>query len=223
VTRTDVVVPAHLVAGLQVPALALTTGEATVEWVALPISRWRFVRRPALLLPLDPRRARRARRYQRMTPLFLAVVALGLLAAAIVWFTGVRLPTVTPYVLGGIYLLLGLPPIGGAPPRQAPFRTPAGDVRISGMPVEVAREWAARNAGVTVTDEPSPRRYSRRFYATWAAGLVSGGVALAVLFANDGREEPLLLWAVVAAALLTGASMALKTLPPGYVRWEDPE
>jgi hypothetical protein len=223
VTRTDLVVPADLVAGLDMPALALTTGEATVEWVALPISRWRFARRPALRVPLDPRSARRARRYLRIGPWVLIVAALDVVAGAVVVFTDARLPSATPFFFSSLFVLLSVPWIGGAPPRQGPVRTPAGDVRIPAVPVEVARQWAARNPGVIVTDEPSPRRHARRYYATWALGLLAGGGALAVVFANDGREESVLLWAVAAAALIAGVTMALKTLPPGYIRLEDPE
>ncbi|GAA0421337.1 hypothetical protein Aca07nite_10550 [Actinoplanes capillaceus] len=41
--------------------------------------------------------------------------------------------------------------------------------------------------------------------------------------ANDGREQSLAIWAVVAAVLVSGVRTALKTLPLGYIRWEPRE
>jgi hypothetical protein len=95
-----------------------------------------------------------------------------------------------------------------------PYRTRLGDLRIPGVPVEVAREWVARNPGVTATDEPAPRPHSRRFYTAWSVGLLLAAAGLLVVLANDGREDFILLWMLAPVLLLTAVAMALKTQSP---------
>jgi hypothetical protein len=217
VRRTNVVVPADLVAGLSVPPLAVTTGEAATEWVDLPVGRWRWQRRPAQRLPLDPRSARRARRYLRIPPWYPIVPLLGWLAVLVVGLHSSNDAPLIPLVLLALW---SLPALGAALPRQTPVRTALGDLRLSGLPIGVAQQWAALNTGVTLTDEPEPRRYSRSFYTALAISLLAIGGALGALLANDGRGDSALLWITVVALVAAGIWTALKTLPRGYISFE---
>jgi hypothetical protein len=217
--RTDLVVPAHLVAGLRIPPLAVTTGEAAVVWVDVPISIWRFRRRPAQRLPLDAGSARRARRYLRFTVWSLPVSLMTLLANTTFFFWRPGAPVALFAVYAG-GLVLALPSLGGRLPSQSPRRGPHGGLRIPDVPVEVAQQWRDLNPGVTVTDQPAPAAHSRRFYAGWSAGLLVTAVVLFVVLAHDGREDFVLFWVAAAALFVAGCAAAFKLLPPGYIRLE---
>ncbi|MEV4350414.1 hypothetical protein AB0J83_38655 [Actinoplanes sp. NPDC049596] len=204
----DLVVPASALPGLQIPPLAVTDGSAGPEWVDVPMSIWRFRRRPAQRLPVDARTARSVRRYVRLAPLSLPISAIGL----ILLFVAVR--------EGSALALLGalIGPVwdsvqGRGLPQQQPVRTHLGDLRIPGVPLEVAMEWIALNPGVRVTDEPAPRAHSRRFYASWAIGLVAASFALSVVLAGDGREDNFVLWMLVPALFIAGVWAATQTAP----------
>jgi hypothetical protein len=220
VIRTDLVVPAPLVSSVRAPALSVTTGGTDVEWVEIPASRWWFKRRPVQRLPLDPRSARRARRYLRWEP-WSSVARLVVLLASL------AVNAFHPSALGGpitlvVWLVLiawSLPYVSGALPRQSPYRTAAGDLRIPEVPIEVAKQWVELNPGVVPTIEPVPRRRPRRWYATWSTVLLLAAVASFTLLANDRREDSGLVWLAAVALLLVGAATALKTLPPGYIRF----
>ena len=223
--RTDLAVPAHLVAGLRIPSLSVTNGEADVEWVEVPSSRWWFRRRPAQRLPLDPRSARRARRYLRRAPwsvpirlvLFLVVIGAG-------WgqLQGAGyLTTTTPLAVVVIFnLVWNLADVGGELPPQTPRRDRHGNLRIRNVPLVVAQQWQDLNSGLTTSEEPASRPHSRRFYAAWSAALLLAAVALGAVLANDGRDDFILLVAAVPALFLAGCAAALKLLPPGYIRFE---
>ncbi|MEU4218741.1 hypothetical protein [Actinoplanes sp. NPDC026623] len=213
--RTDLVVPSELVAGLQIPALAITDGAADPDWVEVSLSTWRFRRRPSLRLPLDPRSAGKARRDRRLAPWSPLPVLIALAAWSAATFGDLSRPgnLVAITVAGGVPVAWSLLRPRGLP-RQVPYRTRLGDLRIPQVPVEVAREWAARNPGVTATDEPAPRQHTRRFYAAWSVGLLLAAAGLLVVLANDGREDFILLWMLAPVLLLTAVSMALKTQSP---------
>ena len=220
--RTDLAVPAHLVDGLRIPALSVTDGEADVEWVEVPMSGWRFRRRPAQRLPLDPRSARRARRYVRLAPWSLPislVMPLAVISAAAGPLRGDAGALVTCVVVI-LHFGWNLAAVSGELPPQTPRRDRQGALRIPGVPLEVARQWEDQNPGVTTSDQPAPRPRSTRFYAAWSAGLLLTAVALGVVLANDGQEDFILLWAAVPTLFLGGCALALKLLPPGYIRFE---
>ena len=221
--RTDIVVPADRVADLRIPPLAVTTGAPGPEWADVPMSVWRFKRRPALRLPLDPESAKRARRYVRLAVWAPLVVIVSQLAWAGVLLSDAARPVELAALLVASVVLVGsqLVPTGRLP-RQTPYRTSSGDVRIPGVPVEVAQRWIEQNPGVTATDDPAPRPHSRRFYAAWSAGLLAGAVGLAVVLATNGREDFIALWLLVPVLIVAGASMAGRMLPPGYVAFERP-
>lgn len=221
VNRIDLLVPAHLVAGLRIPALAITDGTADPDWVEVSLSRLRYRRQPSQLVPMDSRSAGRVRRYARLEPWALVAQLVGLSAWSIVAFGDLSgaARTVTPALACGTWLLSMLALRGL--PRDLPFRTRDGDLRIPQVPIEVAHQWVGQNPGVIATAEPAPRRHSRRFYARWAIGLPVAAAVLAVVLANDRREDPILLWMLLPAFLLTGIVMLVKTLPlarPGAVR-----
>jgi len=220
--RLDVVVPAHLVAGLHIPPFAVTTGETGVAWVEIPTSSWRFRRREVQRLPLDPRSARRARRYLWLTPWSL-LVSFGMLlayGAVVVGWSGGSAGTVGYFAISCGVLALSLPPVGGQLPPQTPRRDRRGDLRIPDVPIGVAEQWLHLTPGVTITDQPAPRPRSQRFYAAWSASLLLMAVALSVVLSNDGREDFVLFWAAVPALFLAGLVAAFKLLPPGYVQFE---
>jgi hypothetical protein len=217
--RTDLVVPARLVPGLRMPGLSVTTGGADVEWVEIPTGRWVFKRRPAQRLPLDPRSARRARRYLRWKPWVSAawpVVVLGWAGLNASGLTALSRPVA--FIGSLVLVVLSMPYVSGALPRQLPYRTAAGDLRLPDVPIEVAKQWVELNPGVVPTIEPEPRPRPRRWYATWATVLLVPAIVLFVVLAGDGREDSGLLWLGVLVLLVTGGAAALKTLPPGYIR-----
>ncbi|GGN36445.1 hypothetical protein FHR83_006373 [Actinoplanes campanulatus] len=219
--RTDLVVPARLVQGLRIPSLSVTTGGAEVHWVEVPTSRWRFMRRPAQRLPLDPRSARLARRYLRVEPwasLARLVMLLGWVTVEVVSPSALTLPI---GIIFWLTLIVGsIPQFSGVLPRQSPYRTAAGDLRVPQVPIEVAKQWVELNPGVVPTIEPVPRPRSRRWYATWSTVLLVSAIVLFTVLANDGREDSALIWVVVLSLFFIGVATALKTLPPGYIRFE---
>lgn len=199
---------------LHIPALAITNGAADPEWAQVPLSRWRFQRSPSQRLPLDPRTAKSVRRYTRLAPWSLlttlvAVAAWSALAFADLSSSGrtAAIAVAWSAILWSLLEQRGLP-------RHLPYRTRSGDLRIPQVPVEVADRWVAHNPGVIATDEPAPPAHSRRFYAIWAAGLLTASAGLAVVMATNGRVDSVLLWMLMPVLLFTGISMALKAQPP---------
>ncbi|MFD0523118.1 hypothetical protein [Paractinoplanes durhamensis] len=81
--RTDLVIPAAAVAGLQIPPLAVTDGTADPVWVDVPLYRRRIKPPPTQRLPFDPRSARVVRRYFWLAP-WSALLAVILIA---VWLS----------------------------------------------------------------------------------------------------------------------------------------
>jgi hypothetical protein len=211
--RIDLVVPSELVGRLVIPPLAVTDGTADPEWADVPMSRWRFRRRPSMRLPLDPRAARSTRWFVRAAP-WSALPVLAGLGALAAWDTG-HLPLTggaAPVMLAsiGVSSLLN----GRGLPEQVPLRTRSGDVRLPAVPLRVAHEWVAANPGVIATDEPAPRAHSPRFYAWWCVGLVVAGLGLGAVLAGDGREDPDLLWLLAAGMFVVGLPLAWKIAPP---------
>ncbi|UQU66857.1 hypothetical protein COUCH_11555 [Couchioplanes caeruleus] len=204
--------------------MAVTDGAADLEWVEVPVGRWAFQRRPSQRLPLDPRTAKRTRRYVQLAPWSLLtglVTLVAWLAAVLVDVTpSIRL---TAVVVAGADQLVWLLVRRGLP-RQIPYRTRFGDLRIPEVPAEVAQQWISQNPGVTATDEPPPRPHSRRFYAGWSVGLVAAAIGLTVVLANDGREDFILFWVLVPVLFVAGVSMALKAQPQSKAdpRWTWP-
>ncbi|MFD0523117.1 hypothetical protein [Paractinoplanes durhamensis] len=80
-----------------------------------------------------------------------------------------------------------------------------------------------RNPAVIATDDPPPHAHTRRFYIGWASGLLPASILLAVVLANDGREDSIVLWMLVPVLFFTGIGMALKIPEPAkpgtVVRW----
>ncbi|MFG1990983.1 hypothetical protein ACGFJ7_13520 [Actinoplanes sp. NPDC048988] len=204
----DLVVPAALVADVRMPALAVTDGSPGPEWADVPMSAWTFRRRPAQRLPVDAATARALRRHARLAPLSLPVSLLSIAFLAVGVSAGSTL-ALAGSLIGPLWSLVE----GRGRPDLHPYRTPAGDLRIPGVPLEVAKEWIRLNPGVTVTDVPAPRRHSRRFYATWAIGLVGAAFALALVLANDGREDNFVFFMLVPALFIAGVWTATKTAP----------
>jgi hypothetical protein len=217
--RTDLVVPAQLVSGLQIPSLSVTDGGTDVQWVEIPVGRWPFLRRSALRLPLDPRSARLARRFLRVDA-WLWLARLAALLAVTTADVVRSAPTLPGWIVVWLVVVVSSTPrVNGVLPRQSPYRTVAGDLRIPDVPIEVAKQWVEQNPGVVPTIEPDPRPRSRRFYATWSAVLFISAIALFTVFANNGREDPLLIWAAVPSLFVAGTAVALKMLPRGYIRF----
>ncbi|GIF20897.1 hypothetical protein BJ973_001197 [Actinoplanes tereljensis] len=219
--RIDLVVPAHLVAGLRIPALAITTGQPDNAWVDVPISGWAFLRRPAQRLPLDPRSARRARRYVQLAPWRLPISLVIFLVLAVVDDRSGH--TISDAAMVAVFVPIGVlsrPSLGGQLPPQTPSRDQHGNLRIPNLPITVAQQWMNLNPGVTTTDKPTPRPYARSFYASWSAGLILAAVTLGLALANDGRENFILLWSAVPVLFVAGCAAALKMIPPGYIHLE---
>jgi len=221
--RTDLVVPADRIAALRIPPLAVTTGAPNPEWADIPMSVWRFRSRPALSLPLDPASAQQARRYVRLAvwaPLLGVTSQLGWAAAL---FSDVPRPAQAVALAVALVVLIGtqLAPTGRLP-RQTPYRTRHGDVRIPAVPLSVAERWIDQNPGVTATDDPAPRPHSRPFYAAWSVALLAAAAVSAVALATNGREDFVLLWLLVPALTAAGAATASRILPRGYVSFERP-
>lgn len=192
-----------------------------MQWVEIPVGRWRFGRRSALRLPMDPRGARLAERYLRVEPwasLARLTALLALMAVDIVSPSASILPT--GIVVWLAVIVSSVPRVNGVLPRQSPYRTVAGDLRIPDVPVEVGKQWVEQNPGVVPTIEPDPRRRSRRWYATWSAVLLVSAIVLLAVFTNNGREDLFLIW-VVPSLFLAGIGTALKMLPRGYIRLGD--
>ncbi|MCU7728360.1 hypothetical protein ODJ79_32015 [Actinoplanes sp. KI2] len=220
--RTDLVVPAHLVSGLQMPSLSVTTAGTDVQWVDLPVGRWPFLRRSRLRLPLDPPSARLARRYLRVEPWISLTRLAALVALTTVDIVDSSAPTFWSWIVVWLVVIVSsIPRVNGVLPRQSPYRTVAGDLRIPGIPIEVAKQWVEQNPGVVPTIAPDPRPRSRRWYATWSAVLLISAIVLFTVFANNGREDSLLIWVGVLSLFLLGVAMALKMLPRGYIRIEN--
>src|SRR5689334_5569594 len=187
IPRTDLVIPSSRASHLRIPPLAVTDGSADPEWVDMPMSRLRFRLRPSLRLPVDPRTARSIRRYLRLAP-WSPLPTLAGLILIVCGLTGL-LPPTTAYLAFLAAAAVSALMRGRGLPRQVPFRTAGGDLRIPGVPLRVAQEWVAANPGAIATDTAAPRRHSRRFYATWSGGLIVAAIAVADLLAASGRED----------------------------------
>ncbi|XVU29912.1 hypothetical protein ACQPZJ_23330 [Actinoplanes sp. CA-054009] len=199
----DLVVPAALVADVRMPALAVTDGSPDPEFVDIPLSRWRFRRHPAQRLPVDARTARDVRRYTRLMPWSLPTLVLSIVLLAVGIYEGSTL-AFAGAAIGPLWNLAQ----GRGMPDQQPYRTPAGDLRIPHISLEVAQEWIRLNPGLTVTDQPAPRPRSRRFYASWAIGLVAAALIAALALPTDG-----VLILLAPALFIAGIWTATKTAP----------
>jgi len=211
IPRTDLVIPSSRASHLRIPSLSITDGSADPEWVDMPMSRWRYRLRPSLRLPVDAGTARNVRRYVRLTRWSLLSSLAGLVAAvaaAICALTD-QLPETAILLTGAVSSLLR----GRGLPKQVPYRTADGDLRIPGVPLRVAHEWVAGNPGVIATDDPAPRRHSRRFYGAWSTILIVAAVGVADVLAANGRADPPVLWLLVAVSLVAGLAMAYKIEP----------
>jgi hypothetical protein len=214
-TRTDLVIPADMVATLDIPSVAVDNAAPDPEWADVPLGQGMYRRNPSQRLPLDPGTAKAVRRYRRLVPWALPA---NLIAPVVFWIVIRRddLPLAVQLAGVGMYLAmtLGWQRVAAGLPWQRPRRLRSGDLRIPGVPVEVAEQWIARNPGVTATDEPMPHPHSRRYYAGWSIGLVTAAIVLVVVLANDGREDYILFWALAPVLFLGGLVTALRTRPP---------
>jgi hypothetical protein len=212
--RIDLVVPSALAEDLRIPPMAITDGTADPEWVDVPMSRWRFRRRPSIRLPLDPDSARGVRWYTRLAPWSLVpgvVAIVAWLAWSLTELPGSGSLTAL-LVAGGVPLIWSLLPAGKLP-DQAPSRNHLGDLRIPQVPLAVALEWTSGNPGVTATDEPAPPPRARRFYVRWAGGLVAAAVALFVALEVAGSDDYGVLWILVVVLFVAGVTVATKIEP----------
>ena len=218
--RTTLVIPADRVDGLDIPPVALDTGEPDPVWVDLPTRLWAFRRGDFLRLPLSPARARRAGWRSRVIPyLFVAIVVLFLASMSTngygaEWF-GLRVGL----QVGALALALLA---GRGVVAQVPWRQHRGGLRLAAVPVEVARLWQEANPGVEVTTGRAPRRYPRRFYALSGPGLLLAAILGGVLLGSDGRENPPILFTAVTLLFMAGLWVTSQVLPPGYVRFGEP-
>ncbi|GAA2702557.1 hypothetical protein [Actinoplanes palleronii] len=213
--RTTLVIPADRVATLEIPPLALDTGAPGPEWLDIPVSIWVFRRKPSIRLPFSPQVAAKARWRIRFAP-YLTVGGLASMLGYVALAFGGRTPWGFPLMAAafGTSMLSYQRVI-----RQMPARTRDGGLRLPEVPVEVARSWQDVNPGLTETTEPAPHWYSRRVYGFAALGLILAGILLVVIIANDGIADFYLVF-VAAALLAAGLMAALKTLPPGYIRFD---
>jgi hypothetical protein len=203
------------------PSLSVTTGGTDVQWVEIPTSRWRFTRRSAQRLPLDPRSARLARRYLRVEPWATLTRLVVLLVCATVEVVRPSAPALLIAItIWPALIVWSIPQVGGVLPRQSPYRTVAGDLRVPEVPIEIAKRWVELNPGVVPTIEPDPRRRSRRWYATWSIALLSCATGLVTVFANNGRDDSVLIWVAVLLLFFSGVTTALKTLPRDYIGFD---
>ncbi|MFC3742702.1 hypothetical protein [Paractinoplanes deccanensis] len=206
----DIVVPAAQVASLRMPARAVTDGTPDPVWADVPTSMWRFRRKPAQRLPLDAHTAHAVRRTARLAPWSLTVS----LAAPALFAAGFFTRPELSFAGALLTLLWTLVESRTTAPDQLVSHNRAGDLRITGVPPEVAEEWATLNPGVTATNEPPARPHSKRFYATWSIGLLAASFMLALILANDGREDFLVLWMAAPALFIAAIVMAYKIEPP---------
>ncbi|WP_127501970.1 hypothetical protein [Actinoplanes solisilvae] len=212
--RTDLIVPAEVVPRLVIPPLAITTGAEDPEWVEVPLGRWRFQRTPSLRLPMDSASAKAVRRWMRYAPWSPVpiVVALGAwVVGSLVDLSGaafqVLLVVVAATAVSSLLRGQGLP-------DQTPDRSRSGDLRVPRVPLTVAMDWVAGNPGVSISDDPAPRPYSRRFSTTWAVALLVAAIGLGWTLTADHRENPVLLWQLDIALFVGGLVMAYKIQPP---------
>ncbi|WP_169516338.1 hypothetical protein [Paractinoplanes globisporus] len=201
------------------PSLSGTTGGTDVRWVEIPVGRRRFPRRPVQRLPLDPRSARLARRYLRVEPWASPARLAALLTLTTVDIVDRSAPTLPIWIVVWLGVIVSSTPrLNGVLPRQSPYRTAAGDLRVPDVPIEVAKQWVEQNPGVIPTVEPDPRPRSRRWYATSSAVLLISAIVLFTVLANNGREDSLLVRAAVLSLFFVGIATASRMLPRGYIR-----
>lgn len=201
-------------AGLRIPARAVTNGVADPEWVDVPVTTWRLWRRPSQRLPLDPRAARSVRRWVRLEPWFLLVFVVWLAAPSVADLAGLPSAGRRAITMTTSIALLLWPLVQSPVPQQLPFRTRFGDLRIPRVPIEVAAEWTEQNPGVIATDQPAPRAHSPRFYAGWSRGLLLAAIGLFAVLANNNREDNVVLWLLVPASFVASMALAMKIEPP---------
>ncbi|WIM98894.1 hypothetical protein ACTOB_002515 [Actinoplanes oblitus] len=217
--RTTLVIPAERVGDLDIPPVALDTGAADPEWVDWPLDRWGR-RTPALRLPMSPRAARRARWRIRIQPYVAAVQWLGLAGLMVLLFWAPRGWDALRFASVGVSMLaVWLQPGPGVLP-QMPCPQRGGGLRLNHVPADVVERWRAANPGLTDTREPAPRWYSRRFYALTGSGLILASILLGVLLTHDGRATPVWLATMVLLLFPAGIAVAMKVLPPGYIRFD---
>jgi hypothetical protein len=211
--RIDLVLPWASVDSLDIPDLAITNGDPAPEWADVAQGRWAVRRQPSLRLPLDPRSARNLRRQARMAPWSLLLSLAPIAGWAVMTFG--HLPRPWNLIVGAAPLPLLVWSIIQATglPQHLPYRTRSGELRIPGVPIEVAREWIARNPAVTATDEPPPRPHSRRFYIAWTVALMSASIGLGTVIAADNRDDGPW-WMLVPALFAIGLVTAVKIVPP---------
>ncbi|MEU8239066.1 hypothetical protein AB0C07_12530 [Actinoplanes missouriensis] len=211
IERIDLVIPAGMITDLRIPPLSITTGTPDPEWTDVPQSR----RLPIPQLPVDPRTARSLRRHRRLAPWspWVTLVAVVTLVLQFALFLRAGSGTVLFFPAVAIVVALWSVLERRGLPARLPHRTRSGDLRIPDVPVEVAGVWVEQNPGVLATGEPEPPAHSRRFYAFWAAGLLTAATALFLLIANNGREDAVLLLMLVPTLFFFGLWAAARTLP----------
>lgn len=207
--RVNLLVPAEVVARLDVPPRALGTGAPDPVWLDVPLPG-----RGTMRLPTDAATATALRRRRRAARLvwLLAGVALVLLV--------VKAAGLYP-VPSGVHLFssAGLCVAGLARVYwQVPSMPVAvgGDVYLAAVPSDVADQWVARNPGVRVVSRrPVVRLFGPRVYQMAAALALIAAVQVVILLGIAG--VPGWLWLVAAALAAGGILSAYKSIPFDHV------
>ncbi|GAA0807393.1 hypothetical protein [Spirilliplanes yamanashiensis] len=225
----DLLIPAGALPGLTVPALAVTDGTADPEWVDTPCAGpYIYSREATLRLPYDAATAavvrRRLRHDRRVRLLWFPLSTAPPLAASVL------MVTTDGHHLLRLLLVLAAAGVSLWMSRrserltvtQQPERVGRLGVHLPAVAAPAAREWLARNPAVrVVTERPVWRRYSPPVYRWSAAACAATG--LGVWWAGLRGDEFSLLTVAAFVALLAGAVvLAVKSLPPGTVRFDDP-
>lgn len=220
--------PRDLVPALNVPPRAVTDGSPDPVWVSLPAGgRSLFGRGTPIRLPFDAATAERARRWLRLNRIYrMAIVPVqfvALTAALLMQLMDVLFPARSIIML--VAILLPLPFSFGyhrTAVAQFPRRIDRSGFVVPAVHPEVEQEWADANPGVELVEEEPP---AKRLFPAWAYAVISAlcivGCVLIWGQALDGNQVSLL-WAAAFAALVLGAIVAaFKTLPSGFIRFED--
>ena len=161
----DLVIPIAAVSTLSVPDLAVTDGSGGPEWVKMPyVGGFRYRTRPAIDVPLDAETASVARRWLRFRSIEDRILTPGIvllcLIDSVLLFWASSIGDVA-YVAGLVFFvgIVALASWGWwgekrflrpSFPRLEKRRT----IYIRSVPVDVCREWVARNPEVRMTDGP---------------------------------------------------------------------
>jgi len=207
----NLLVPAGLVARLDVPARSLTTGGADPVWLDAPVNPNRLRRKPTIRLPYDVTTATALRRGRlfRLPMTGFVTVLVGLSLAELIG--DYAMPK-------GVHLLssAGLATATFAHARWLnpvlPIALPGGDLYLRAVPGDLADEWILRNPGVrVVARRPVARRFRPLVYSAGAAAALEAAAQAVIVLANDGVRNPPVLWLAAPALVVAAAALAYRS------------